>query len=182
MASGIEYLLTQCVRKPEDDLQWGLGWWTLDAESLHNDLLQVLLSGSQEFAAALLSAGGRCYRPSRDFDLAVDMTTNQKALIEIKVWSGWSATQRDKQVALLRQAAPSKGFVVLLAKSSAQSRQQVADLTQENFTKISYSDLYRALDAARGDTGLCEMAAAYKVGLQQQESRLRKQYSWNPND
>lgn len=182
MVSGIEYLLTQCVRKPEDDIQWRVGWWTLDAESLHNDLLQILLSGSQEFAAALLPAGGRCYRPSRDFDLAVDMTTNETAYIEIKVWGAWSATQRDRQIALLRQGSLPKGFVVLLARSSSQSRQQVADLTQGLFTKIGYSDLYRALDAARGDTGLCEVAAAYKTGLQQQESRLRKQYSWDPNE
>lgn len=182
MVSGIAYLLTRCVRKPEDDIQWRVGWWTLDAESLHNDLLQILLSESQEFAAALLPASGRCYRPLRDFDLAVDMTTNETACIEIKVWSTWSAAQRDRQVALLRQGSSQKGFVVLLAKSSAQSRQQVADITQGLFTKISYSDLYCALDAARGESALCEVAAAYKIGLQQQEGRLRKQYCWNPDD
>lgn len=182
MVSGIEYLLTRCVRKPEDDLQWRVGWWTLDAESLHNDIIQILLSESQEFAAALLPAGGRCYRPSRDFDLAIDMTTNETAYIEIKVWSAWSTAQRDRQVALLHQGLSSKGFVVLLAKSSAQSRQQVADMTGGLFTKISYSDLYRALGAARGDSALCDVAAAYKAGLQQQENRLRKQYSWNPDD
>ena len=182
MISGIEYLLTRCVRKPEEDIKWRVGWWTLDAESLHNDLLQILLNDSQEFAAALLPAGGCCYRPSRDFDLAVDMTTNETAYMEIKVWSAWSAAQRDKQVALLRQNSLSKGFVVLLAKSSAQSRQQVTDLTQGLFTKISYSDLYRALGAIRGDSALCDVATAYKTGLQQQESRLRKQYSWDPDD
>ena len=103
------------------------------------------------------------------------------ACIEIKVWSNWSRTQREKQVRLLREKAPAKGFALLLASSAAQSKQDVDQETEGMFTKTSHLDLDLALDAVRGDDAIREMATAYRVALQQHERRIWERYDWDPN-
>ena len=130
---------------------------------------------------ALFEAEGRYFRPTRDFDLQVELVNGDMACIEIKVWSNWGRTQREKQVRLLREKAPAQGLAILLANSAAQSKQSVHDETEGMFKKISYSKLDSALDAVRGENTMLEVATAYRIALQQHEHRIRERYKWDPN-
>lgn len=178
----LEFFLTHQVRNPEVGQPSYKGHWVLDSESIHNDILQILLSNSQDFMISLFKSKGTCSRPSSKFDMQVLLETGVRVCIEIKVWGAWSAMQKDSQITKIRQYNPAIGCAFLFGNSAAWSRKAVVEQTQGVFQKLTYSDLYPALDSVNGEAGLVNLAMAYKAGLKAQESRLGEQYQWSPND
>jgi hypothetical protein len=86
---------------------------------------------------------------------------------------GWSDDQRSRQLDYLRQFPNARGALILLSQQAAfLTRDEIARKAQGvPFAKISYKELYRALDAIKGDQALCELREAYKLALREQEQR-----------
>jgi hypothetical protein len=117
------------------------------------------------------------------FDLVVRGDTGEEAYIEIKVDGGWSPDQMNNQFRYLTERPSAAGKLILLSNSACKlPRVEIEKLGGGRFVKISYAELYRALDAINGSEELCEFVAAYKAALQQQEARVRTQRALNPND
>src|SRR6266404_9223278 len=168
MANGISFFLTHRVRDPEDDHR-GWEWYVLDSERIQQDILQILFNSSVDFREILARHDGKCLKNSQLFDLCVKSASGAHTCFEIKVEHGWSEDQRARQLEYLRQTPGARGALILFS-------QQAAFLTRDEiarkaggvpFTKISYTELYEALDAIKGEQGLCELAAAYKLALRE---------------
>jgi hypothetical protein len=176
MANGIEFFLTHRVRDPEDDYR-GWEWYVLDSEGLHQDILQILLNRSAEFCQNLIDHDGKCIRSSQLFDLTMKSPDDSHTCLELKVDNPWSEDQRLRQLSYLRQTSNAKGALILFTNQSlCLTRERIAMLAGDvasKVKKISYSELYAALDIVHGSPSLNEFAAAYKLALKEQEARTR---------
>jgi len=180
MPNGIEFFLTQCVQDTTKDWR-GWDWHVLDSERLQQDILQILFNNSPAFCNTILGVIGSCIRQPQQqmFDLVVITTTGHKIFMEIKVDSTWSQDQKQRQADFLA-FKDTRGAMMLFSQSAVRNtRSQVQAVGNGRFVKISYTELYKALDAVRQSGGppeLTEFADGYKVALQQQEQRTRDRF------
>jgi tRNA isopentenyl-2-thiomethyl-A-37 hydroxylase MiaE len=187
MPSAIEFFLTHCIQRPEAHPK-GWEWWVLDREGIHQDILHILFSESPSFAQTLLGHDGTCTRqPSGGaFDLVVQSASGIPTYLEIKVDHAWSSNQCANQIALLKKEN-AKGLLILFSQRSVEyTRTQVQSSSGGLISKVSYADMYRALDDLICGPAVIELrdfAAAYKVALQDQERRTREYFpSGDPNE
>jgi hypothetical protein len=70
--------------------------------------------------------------------------------------------------------AGAKGALVLFTNQALSlTRERIARLANGvPLSKISYPELYAALDALKSAADLCELAASYKLALKEQEQRV----------
>lgn len=175
--SATEFFLTQ--RLPRDH-KWE--WYVLDREGLHQDILQILFNTSPIFTHTFLGLNGtgvRCVRQHACFDLRVQSDADELVYIEIKVDQPWRSAQQVAQIAFLEGLKSNVSGVLVLLSNCAIGlrRSEVEALGKGLFSKKSYTELYSALDAVTSTDerrALCDLAAAYKVALREQEMRTLK--------
>lgn len=185
MANAIEFFLTRRLQGPDDHPK-GWEWWVLDREGLQQDILQILLNKSSIFAQKLLGHDGKCTRqPERSgFDLLVRSPSGQETFIEIKVDADWNPSQQEKQMRLLPKTGGAKAALILFSQGAGLSKAEVQARGRGLFSKISYAELYQALDELDRTASapeLREFAAAYKTALVKQEERTRDDHHIDPN-
>jgi hypothetical protein len=181
MVNALKYFLTHKLL-PSDTAHQTWEWWILDREGLHQDILQILLNDSSEFCKKFLGYAGICIRqPQRTaFDLSVKSDSGRETFIEIKTDNKWSTEQESKQTAILCERSSARAILLLLSQSAGLTRAEVAMRGKGLFTKMSYAELYAALDivpTTSDSAELIDLATAYKCALQEQELRIRSQFS-----
>jgi len=181
MTTSIEFFLTQCVQQSEKDGRGWEEWYVLDSERLHQDILHILFNTSPEFSRSLFGLTCECTRqPERGmFDLGARLATGDKVFIEIKCDQRWSKQQKEKQADFLRKIPRAKCALILFSQEAARTKRSDVLAVGDQFFKITYNEIYEALDAVRHDAtsaALIEFADGYKVALTQQEQRTREWY------
>ena len=182
MANGIEFFLTQRVQDSDKHPRRWI-WHVLDSEVIHQNIIHILIDSSPAFSQSLL--GGLetwiCTRqPERGtFDL-VAKSAEEEIFIEIKCDQMWSDDQKEKQRAFLQKNARARCAMILFSQRAARVTRADVQMVGDQFFKITYSEMYKALEAVRRDAnspgvepGLVEFAAGYKVALAEQEQRTR---------
>lgn len=183
MPGAMDFFLTYQLQRPEHHPN-GWEWWVLDREGIHQDLLQLLLQESPEFAEAIVGHSGQCIRQPAGgiFDLRVASSAGQEAYLEIKTDQKWSQSQRDRQVAFIRTRDSARAFAILLSQRAVDHPTSSIELqTSGVFTKISYSALCSALERINSRPELRELASAYISALRKQEKRTIDLFGGDPN-
>jgi hypothetical protein len=183
LTSAIEFFLTKRLQEAKHH-QRGWEWYVLDREGLNQDILQILLTCSPAFGRTLLDVSGKCDSCIRqppncgDFDLAFYSDLGEAVYVEIKIDQEWGSRQQTKEIGFLQQKKGARGVLLLLSRQAAKyTKATVASIGGGLMPKISYTELYRALDAVgatNGNSALGELAAAYQLGLREQEVRTCK--------
>jgi hypothetical protein len=175
MVTGIEFFLTQCVQDKSKHAK-GWEWYVIDSERLQQDILHVLLNNSQEFSKSLFGAPCECSRQPNGgtFDLLIKLQNGPEIYVEIKSDQKW--TQKDKQIAFMRQRPNAKCALFLFSHQAVLIEDsELQDIEGGQFFKVSYNQLYKALDAIKAEIkpspGFTEFASGYRLALQEQEKR-----------
>jgi shikimate kinase len=111
-------------------------------------------------------------------------TAGEAVYLEIKVDQKWETAQQNKQITFLRESK-ARGVLVLFSQRAALlPKSDVTRFSGGLFSKVSYAEIYRALDSITSSEDrpeLREFAAAYGLALRQQEERTRKDDWGDPN-